>query len=129
METTVTLDWDPPQGRPESSVDAYNMSVSPAPPYQPANSQVTRPWNITLEDNIIYTVHLVARNCYGISQPSDAFTISKLGASILCSFWVWFCCLHYFFLFADFCLHAFFHITIVILPAHVSECLLYLVND
>ena len=71
MSTTVTLDWDPPQGTgPEAVVDNYTISISPAPPYQPARLQVpSYPWNVTLAHNEIYSINLTATNCVGDSEP------------------------------------------------------------
>ena len=71
-ETTVTLDWDPPQGRgPETIVDNYTISISPAPPYQPARITVPMsPLNVTLNGNIAYSINLTAVNCVGESDPS-----------------------------------------------------------
>ena len=72
METTVTLDWDPPQGiGPETVVDNYTISTFPASPYQPARIIVfTRHLNITLEHNIAYSINLTAINCAGESNLS-----------------------------------------------------------
>ena len=70
METTVTLDWNPPQGSgPEAIIDNYTIYISPTPPYQPATvSLLSRPWNVTLAHNVNYTLNLTARNCAGESD-------------------------------------------------------------
>ena len=73
-ETTVTLDWDPPEGTgPETFVDNYTISISPTPPHhQSTRIMVSSPlWNITLENNIMYFVNLTAINCAGESDPSS----------------------------------------------------------
>ena len=72
METTITLDWDPPQGRgPEAVIDNYTISILPAPPYQPAKVTLpTRQLNVTLAHNIMYAINLTAINCVGESDPS-----------------------------------------------------------
>ena len=69
METTVTLDWIPPQGSgPEAVVDNYTISILPTPPYQPATVYlVLPPWNVTLDHNEEYTLNLTAINCVGES--------------------------------------------------------------
>ena len=71
METTITLVWDPPQGNgPEAIVDNYTISISPAPPNQPANILVSSsPWNVTLAHNNVYNINLTAINCIGESKP------------------------------------------------------------
>lgn len=77
METTVTLDWDPPQGSgPESIIDNYTISILPLPPYQPNIVLVdSPPWNVTLTHNEDYTVNLTAVNCAG---ESETVTISSI---------------------------------------------------
>ena len=70
METTVTLDWDPPQGRGSLAVvDNYTISVSPAPPNQPEIIILqSLNWNVTLVHNEAYTINLIATNCIGESD-------------------------------------------------------------
>ena len=77
METTVTLDWDPPQGTgPESVVDNYTVSISPAPPYELESTTVQLPpWNVTLDHNIQYSISLTTTNCIGESNASAIITI------------------------------------------------------
>ncbi len=77
METTVTLDWDPPQGSgPEAIVDNYIISISPDPPYKPAMNVVpSPPWNITLIHNTEYNLDISATNCLGRSGTA-ALSIS-----------------------------------------------------
>ena len=74
METIVTLDWDPPQGKgPEAIVDNYTISISPPPLYQPAKITILVPTsqlNVTLEHNVVYSINLTALNCVGESSPS-----------------------------------------------------------
>ena len=73
MVTTVTLDWDPPQGSgPGTVVDNYTVSISPDPPYQPATNIVpSPPWNITLGHNVQYNINLTAINCAGSTEPVE----------------------------------------------------------
>lgn len=81
METTITLEWDPPQGNgPESIVDNYTVSISPDPPYDPAiNPTLLPPWNVTLTHNVEYIINVTALNCLGKSSPSVlSKTYSKL---------------------------------------------------
>ena len=71
METTVTIDWDSPQGSGvEAVVDYYTVSISPTPPYQPGMFNVSSPpWNVTLTHNLEYTGNITAINCVGESTP------------------------------------------------------------
>ena len=78
METTVTLDWDPPQGSgPEAIVDNYTISISPTLPYKSANILVfLQELNITLAHNFLYSINLTAVNCAG---ESKSVTLSNIG--------------------------------------------------
>ena len=81
METTITLEWDPPDGSgPEAIVDNYTISISPDPPYKPAiNFVLLPPWNVTLTHNVEYTINVTALNCFGESSPTVlSNTYSKL---------------------------------------------------
>ena len=81
METTVTLDWDPPQGTgPEAVVDNYTISISPMPPYQ--QEVFIQKFNVTLAHNVFYTINLTAMNCAGESEPA---ILSNIGFSELLS--------------------------------------------
>ena len=70
MATTVTLDWDPPQGSgPQTIVDNYTIAISPAPLYQPGVNIVSSPpWNVTLMHNEVYIINVTASNCAGESE-------------------------------------------------------------
>ena len=80
METTVTLNWELPQGSgPEIIVDNYTISISPDPPYQLSVISVSSPpWNITLDHNEEYTINVTAMNCAGVSEPA---ILSNIGFS------------------------------------------------
>ena len=69
METTVLLGWNPPQGSgPEFIVQNYSVEISPAPPYHPGVVILSSPpWNVTLLQNIEYTINITAMNCAGKS--------------------------------------------------------------
>ena len=71
METTVTINWDAPQGSgTEAVVDEYHISILPTPTYGPVmNLVVSPPWNVTLTHNIVYTGNITAINCAGESTP------------------------------------------------------------
>ena len=88
MMTTVTLDWAPPQGSgPEAIVDNYTISISPAPPSQPALSPVfSPPWNVTLSHNEVYSINLTAVNCAGESR---AVTLPSIEFSKLITYGIW----------------------------------------
>ncbi len=75
MQTTVMLDWDPPQGRgPEAIVDNYTISILPAPLFQPARITVpSGPYNVTLAHNELYAINLAAVNCAGESGRTTIF--------------------------------------------------------
>ena len=86
MATTITLDWDPPQGSgPEAIVDNYTVSISPDPPFQPTiNHVILPPWNVTLTHNVEYTVYITAFNCFGESGRTVlSRTYSKCAESIV----------------------------------------------
>ena len=65
-DTTLTLEWDPPQGSgPEAIVDSYTISIS-NPMSQPLLfPNLSSPWNITLAHNTSYSIGLAALNCAG----------------------------------------------------------------
>lgn len=69
MDTTITLEWDLPQGSgPETIVDSYIISISPSPLSHPAvNWILFSPWNVTLAHNITYSINISAVNCVGES--------------------------------------------------------------
>ena len=71
METTFTINWDPPQGSgTEAVVDEYHISIVPTPPYHPVlNRVLSPPWNVTLTHNEVYTGNITAINCAGESTP------------------------------------------------------------
>ena len=77
METTVSLEWDPPQGSgPETVVDNYNISIFPNPPYQPANILVSsQNTTVILEHNELYTINVTAVNCAGESRQALMLSI------------------------------------------------------
>ena len=80
MESTVTLDWDQPQGSgPENAVENYTIYVSPNPPYQPATNVIPLPpWNITVSHNVVYTLNVTVTNCLGRSDAGIySFSIGK----------------------------------------------------
>ena len=68
--TTVTLEWDLPQGSgAEAIVDFYNISITPRPLSHPKwNAVYSAPWNVTLSYNVEYTVTITAVNCAGESN-------------------------------------------------------------
>ena len=69
--TTITFEWDPPQGRgPEAIVDYYSILVTPRPlSHPPSNIVYFTPWNVTLDYNIVHTATITAVNCAGESNP------------------------------------------------------------
>ena len=77
METTVTLDWDPPQGRgSEAVVDNYAIFISPPPTHYHLGIVVARPQrNVTLQHNRVYSISITAINCVGESNPSELSNI------------------------------------------------------
>lgn len=72
LETTVTLTWVPPQGvGPSAIVDNYTISISPAPPNHSARiTIVDATSNVSLTQNEVYNLSLIATNCFGESQPN-----------------------------------------------------------
>lgn len=68
-ETTITFEWDPPQGSgPEGIVDGYTISISSDPMSQPLQiTNISSPWNVTLTHNTPYSIGIVALNCGGES--------------------------------------------------------------
>lgn len=74
LETTVTFEWDPPQGSgPEAVVDNYTISISPRPLSHPCTNVVhgvqSLVWSATLAHNTMYTLNITAVNCEGQSDP------------------------------------------------------------
>lgn len=65
--TTVTLEWDPPQGSgQEAIVDNYTISVFPRPLSHPSiNVVMYPPWNVTLDHSRVYSINITAVNCAG----------------------------------------------------------------
>lgn len=62
--TTLTFDWDPPQGSgSETIVDNYTLSISPSPP--PNIMVPSPPGTVTLDHNIMYSINITAENCAG----------------------------------------------------------------
>ena len=76
-DTTLTLEWDPPQGSgPEAIVDSYTISISPDPLSHPGvNMNLSSPWNVTLAHNTTYSIGITAVNCAG---ESDNFTLPDI---------------------------------------------------
>ena len=70
IDTTLTLEWDPPQGSgPEAIVDNYIISISPDPLSHPGvNMNLSSPWNLTLAHNTTYSIGITAVNCAGESN-------------------------------------------------------------
>ena len=77
MNTTLTFEWDSPQGiGPETIVDNYTITISPSPPLQPNKYRVMQPpWIVTLTHNTIYSINITAANCAG---ESAAFEFSEI---------------------------------------------------
>lgn len=72
MSTTLTFEWDPPQGSgPEATVDYYTIVISPLPLSHPCTNVVdvveSRQWNVTLAHNTAYSINISALNCEGRS--------------------------------------------------------------
>ena len=76
-DTTLTLEWDPPQGSgPEAIVDSYTISISPDPlSHLGVNMNLSSPWNVTLAHNTTYSIGITAVNCAG---ESDSFTLADI---------------------------------------------------
>lgn len=72
--TTVTLEWDPPQGTGQQAmVDLYRISLTP--PLPGSIAAPSSPWNVTLERNVAYNISIVAENCAG---QSTALTLQNI---------------------------------------------------
>ena len=72
LGSVVNLTWDLPP--PTVIVENYSVSISPAPLSHPTGYfSLTSPplINITLMDNVLYTVNLTAMNCV---EESEIFT-------------------------------------------------------
>ena len=68
--TTILLEWDPPQGSgAEAIVDFYNISIIPRSLSHPIwNTVYSTPWNVTLSYNVEYTATIAAVNCHGVGN-------------------------------------------------------------
>lgn len=77
VNTTITFEWDPPQGSgPEAVVDYYVITISPSPLSHPGTNMVeSPPWNVTLSYNVEHTVNITAVNCAG---NGDTFVLSNV---------------------------------------------------
>lgn len=80
VKTTVTFEWDSPQGSgPEATVDYYIISISPRPLSHPCTNVVqviqSLLWNVTVAHNTVYTVNISAVNCAG---QSDSYTFPQI---------------------------------------------------
>ena len=86
--TTITLEWDPPQGSgPEAVVDYYLIVVTPRPLSHPVSNKVySTPWSVTLEYNIEHTAVITAVNCAGESSPFILNNIEFSKLLSICSF-------------------------------------------
>ena len=83
MDTTLTLEWDPPQGLgPESIVDSYTIRIYPSPLSHPTVNMVPSAppysWNFTLAHNTRYTANITAINCEG---PGDTVILPSIEIS------------------------------------------------
>ena len=80
--TTITFEWDPPQGSgPEAIVDYYLIVVTLRPLSHPVSNKVySIPWSVTLEYNIEHTAVITAVNCAGESSP---FILTNIEFSML----------------------------------------------
>lgn len=73
INTTIRLDWNPPQGiGPETVVDVFSVTISPTPLSHPSfNLVFSAPWNVTINYNVEYTSTIAAVNCAGESDPFE----------------------------------------------------------
>ena len=69
MNTTLTFEWDLPQGSgPEAIVDYYVISISSTPSNLTSSAVVELyQWNFTVDHNEIYSINITAVNCAGES--------------------------------------------------------------
>ena len=83
MNTTLTFEWDLPQGLgPENIVDYYVIYILPEPLSHPIMNVVSDPpWNVTLQHNVKYSTNITAVNCAG---QSETFTYSDIEYSKYC---------------------------------------------
>ena len=86
--TTVTFQWEPPQGEgPQAVVDYYLFSVFPQPLSQPVAANISNiflSWNVTVEYNTSYFVNITAGNCAGDSETAVLPTIIEFSKSLNC---------------------------------------------
>ncbi len=77
VNTTLTFEWDPPQGSgSEVIVDYYIISISPRPlSHSITNVVPSFPWNVTLAHNTVYSANITAVNCAGVSDTFVLFDI------------------------------------------------------
>ena len=83
MNTTLTFEWDLPQGLgTENIVDYYVIYIFPEPLSHPIMNVVSDPpWNVTLQHNVKYSTNITAVNCAG---QSETFTYSDIEYSKFC---------------------------------------------
>ena len=69
MNSTITFEWDLPQGMgPEVIVDYYLVFISPSPLSHPIlNNVSSSPWDVTVNYNTRYSVNFTSFNCAGQS--------------------------------------------------------------
>ena len=75
--TTITFEWDPPQGSgPEAIVDRYSILLTPRPlSHQSLNVLYSSPLTVTVRYNVEHTAVITAVNCAGESSPSTLLNI------------------------------------------------------
>ena len=69
FNVVVTFSNFPSTSGSDVNVDSYIITVMPKPVSHPIHNQVfSIPWNVTLNNNVEYTVSITAVNCAGRSR-------------------------------------------------------------
>lgn len=79
LNTTLTFDWDPPQGSGlETIVDSYTIAISSRSQSNHTYDTIvveSHPVNVTLNHNMVHSINITAENCAGQSDAYIHFDI------------------------------------------------------